>query len=140
MHIVFCISLSSIRFSRLDRTDLARLSIPFFFFLDLRRRNLPDVVSGGESNSPSRPMGLLELLPLLKSELSNDEEKSEDPAAPAPLLEGISGLLLPIPPNIPSRNELLDIPPIESPQPPSVLLFIASLLFAAPIPSLMRRP
>jgi len=89
------VSLSSIRFITLDNTDLAKESIPLFFFL--LRRNLFDGCGGGDNKSPSRPIPL-ELSPLVSNELSNDVERS------FPDVYG-NGEVLPSPPIIPSKNE-----------------------------------
>ena len=107
MHIVTCVSSSSIRLRREERTDLARVSIPPPFFL--RRRDFPPLglVGGGESKSPMIPNGLPPPFPLLlplRSELKREEEKSPDPPNALPD-DGMNGLLLfPPDPKSPSKN------------------------------------
>mmetsp|Transcript_29595 Transcript_29595/g.63777 ORF Transcript_29595/g.63777 Transcript_29595/m.63777 type:complete len:228 (-) Transcript_29595:442-1125(-) len=155
LHMVSCVSSSSIRFTREERTDLASPSMPpppppRIFFL---RRDFPAaVVSGGASRSPSNPSGLPpSFAPPVMRELSREDEKSpDDPALP----DGISGLFPapPIPSSIPSKNEFEeDVPaprapgPSESPNgkfpnPPLFGIDSPDDDDAAPLPSLIKRP
>lgn len=123
---VLCVSLSSIRFITLDNSDLARVSIPFFFFRC--RRNLPVGWDGGDSSSPSRPIPFELALPLVNNELSNEDEKS-DPTDDRGLF--------PSPPIIPSKNEFCASPLLPHGDGSPSELVVGSL---AAVPSLSKRP